>query len=104
MYLGRSIIICYFQSPDMPTKPRETIHEIPSRDPNDTRSPFFGVELKPLARVYLTRQRLYEKSCSDENPGGTNDEDTGFDDPTASGGMAFAVNDTFYYRCTRVLE
>jgi len=62
------------------------------------------VEIKPLARVYLTRQRLYEKSCSDENLGGANDYESGFDDPTASGGMVFAVNDTFYYKCIRVLE
>jgi hypothetical protein len=86
----------------MPTKPHETIQEITSSYPSDPRSPFFGVEMKPLARVYLTRQRLYEKSCSDENLGGANDDDSGFDDPTASGGMASAVNDTFYYRCTGV--
>jgi len=60
--------------------------------------------MKPLARVYLTRQRLYEKSCTDENQGGTSEDESGFDDPTASGGMAFALNDTLYYRCTRVLE
>ena len=88
----------------MPTKPRETIQEITSSYPSDPRSPFFGVEMKPLARVYLTPQRLYEKSCSDENLGGTNDDDSGFEDPTASGGMAFVVNATFYCRCTRVLE
>jgi len=87
----------------MPTKPREAIQEITSSYPSDPKSPFFGVEMKPLARVYLTRQRLYEKSCSDENLEGNNEDESGFDDPTASGGMAFAVNDTFYYRCTRVL-
>jgi len=88
----------------MPTRPPETIQEITSSYPSDPRSPFFEVDMKPLARVYLTRQRLYEKSCSDENVGGSSEDDPGFDDSTASGGMAFAVNDTIYYRCTRVLE
>jgi hypothetical protein len=60
--------------------------------------------MKPLARVYLTRQRLYEKSCSDENTGGTSDDDSGFDDPTTSVGMAFAVNETLYYRGREVLK
>jgi hypothetical protein len=87
----------------MPTKPRETIQEITSSYPGDSRSPFFGVELKPLARVYLTRQRLYEKSCSDENLGGANDDDSGFEDPTASGGMSVAVKNTLPYICPRAL-
>lgn len=33
------------------------------------RSPFYdptGDEMKPLARLYITRQRLYEKSCLDD--------------------------------------
>ncbi|XP_069679173.1 spondin-1-like isoform X2 [Periplaneta americana] len=56
-------------SPDMPTSPREVIRRITSSFPNDPRSPFYdptGSEMKPLARLYLTRQRLYEKSCSDD--------------------------------------
>lgn len=77
-----------YLSPDMPTRPPETIQEITSSSPSDSRSPFFGVEMKPLARVYLTRQRLYEKSCSDENVGGSSEDDPGIDDPTASGDCA----------------
>lgn len=74
-----------YLSPDMPTKPRETIQGITSSYPSDPRSPFFGVEMKPLAHVYLTRQRLYEKSCSDDIPGGATDDDSGLDERTASG-------------------
>ncbi|XP_023721830.1 spondin-1 isoform X3 [Cryptotermes secundus] len=74
-----------YLSPDMPTKPREPIQKITSSYPNDPRSPFFGVEMKPLARLYLTRQRLYEKSCSDDNTGGASDDDSGLDDYTVSG-------------------
>lgn len=90
-YLGRPAIRCYFQSPDMPTKPRETIQEITSSHPSDPKSPFFGMEMKPLARVYLTRQRLYEKSCSDDTPGGATDDDLGSNEHVASGGMSFIV-------------
>jgi hypothetical protein len=77
-----------YLSPDMPTRPPETIQEITSSYPNDTRSPFFGMELKPLARVYLTRQRLYEKSCLDESVEGSSEDDSGFEDSTASGDCA----------------
>lgn len=53
-------------SPDHPSTPRNTIRRIKSTSPNDPRSPFFdpsGEEMKPLARLYLSRQRLYEKPC-----------------------------------------
>ncbi|XP_059486805.1 spondin-1-like isoform X2 [Neocloeon triangulifer] len=56
-------------SPDQPTNPREPIRRITSSFPNDPRSPFYdptGVEMKPLARLYITRQRLYEKSCLED--------------------------------------
>ncbi|XP_021918069.1 spondin-1-like isoform X3 [Zootermopsis nevadensis] len=72
-------------SPDMPTKPRETIRNITSTYPNDPKSPFYGEEMKPLARLYLTRQRLYEKSCSDDTSGGTSDDDSVLDEHTVSG-------------------
>lgn len=44
---------------------------------NDPRSPFFdqtGAPMKPIAKLHLTRQRLYEKSCSEEEG---NSESTG---------------------------
>lgn len=54
------------QSPNQPSSPRQPIKRINSISPNDPRSPFFdktGAEMKPLARLYLSRQRLYEKIC-----------------------------------------
>ncbi|XP_078036984.1 spondin-1 [Augochlora pura] len=54
------------ESPDSPTDPQEPIRRITSSYPNDSRSPFydpFGLDMKPLARLYLNRQRLYEKTC-----------------------------------------
>ncbi|XP_047112187.1 spondin-1-like [Schistocerca piceifrons] len=57
-----------YTSPNMPTVPQDVIRRITSSFPNNESSPFFdktGAPMKPLARLYLTRQRLYEKSCTD---------------------------------------
>lgn len=62
-------------SPDQPTHPRDVIRRIKPNFPNDPRSPFFdneNLEMKPLARLYLSRQRLYEKNCENSD----NDEDS----------------------------
>lgn len=56
-----------YLSPDQPTIPPDAIRRIRSNFPNDPRSPFYdptGAEMKPLARLYLSRQRLYERDCS----------------------------------------
>lgn len=56
-------------SSDQPTIPKEAIRRIKPNQPNDPRSPFHdpdNKEMKPLARLYLTRQRLYEKNCDNE--------------------------------------
>ncbi|RZC32935.1 spondin-1, partial [Asbolus verrucosus] len=53
-------------SPNQPSSPRQVIKRIKPNSPNDPRSPFYdtsGAEMKPLARLYLSRQRLYEKIC-----------------------------------------
>ncbi|KAK9508658.1 hypothetical protein O3M35_006166 [Rhynocoris fuscipes] len=65
-----------YTSPDQPTEPRDHIRRITSTFPADPRSPFYdplGEEMKPLARLHLIRQRLYEKSCSDENSDNDNE-------------------------------
>ncbi|XP_011066221.1 PREDICTED: spondin-1 isoform X5 [Acromyrmex echinatior] len=57
-----------YVSPDSPTDPQIPIHRIASTYPNDSRSPFYdpsGLDMKPLAKLYLNRQRLYEKTCDD---------------------------------------
>ena len=53
------------------TNPREKITRITSSYPADPRSPFYdvsGTDMKPLARVVITRQRVYEKACTDTSP------------------------------------
>ncbi|XP_012287279.1 spondin-1 isoform X2 [Orussus abietinus] len=57
-----------YMSPDSPSDPKEPIRRITSTFPNDERAPFFdptGQDMKPLAKLYLNRQRLYEKTCDD---------------------------------------
>ena len=53
------------------TNPREKITRISSSYPADPRSPFYdptGAEMKPLARLVISRQRVYEKACTDTSP------------------------------------
>lgn len=53
----------------MPQVPTMTVQRVLSSNPNDTSSPFYdenGTPMKPIAKIHLMRQRLYEKSCSEE--------------------------------------
>ncbi|XP_046432141.1 spondin-1-like isoform X5 [Neodiprion fabricii] len=55
-----------YLSQDTPTDPQERITRITSTFPNDPASPFYdetGADMKPIAKLYLNRQRLYEKTC-----------------------------------------
>lgn len=64
-----------YMSPKSPSEPQQPIQRISSTFPNDPRSPFYdetGQDMKPIAKLYLNRQRLYEKTCDDlstEDPG-----------------------------------
>lgn len=54
------------KAPDQPTNPKDHIRRIKPDFPNDPRSPFYdpnGMKMKPMARLMLLRQRLYEKNC-----------------------------------------
>ncbi|XP_055952106.1 spondin-1-like isoform X4 [Argiope bruennichi] len=55
-------------SPKMPTVPQEKIRRITSSTPNNPQSPFYdpsGQPMKPVARLTVTRQRVYDKNCED---------------------------------------
>ncbi|CAH1113576.1 unnamed protein product [Psylliodes chrysocephalus] len=55
-----------YMSPDQPSSPRQPIKRLKINFPNDPRSPFYdtsGQPMKPLARITISRQRLYEKIC-----------------------------------------
>lgn len=59
-----------YVSANSATIPREKIRRITSSYPSDPKSPFYdptGQPMKPLAQLTVTRQRVYEKSCSDTN-------------------------------------
>ncbi|PRD38258.1 UNVERIFIED_CONTAM: Spondin-1 [Trichonephila clavipes] len=55
------------------TVPQEKIRRITSSTPNNPLSPFYdstGQPMKPVARLTVTRQRVYDKNCDDyEVPG-----------------------------------
>ncbi|XP_044007820.1 spondin-1 isoform X3 [Aphidius gifuensis] len=57
-----------YMSPDALSDPPQLIRRITNDWPNDSQSPFFdplGPDMKPMAKLHLNRQRLYEKSCGD---------------------------------------
>uniref|UniRef100_A0A0K8STY7 Spondin-1 n=1 Tax=Lygus hesperus TaxID=30085 RepID=A0A0K8STY7_LYGHE len=61
---------------DSPTDPQDHIRRITNSFPADPNSPFYdptGEEMKPLARLVLTRQRLYEKSCTEGRDDSSNE-------------------------------
>lgn len=62
-----------YTSPNEATYPKDLIRRIKSDTPNDPRSPFYdanGQDMKPMARIYFTRQRLYDKNCDVRPSGG----------------------------------
>nr|XP_033334229.1 spondin-1 isoform X2 [Megalopta genalis] len=58
-----------YMSPNSETKPREKMKPITTLYPEDPRSPFYdptGRPMMPLARLYLNREKLVSRSCSEE--------------------------------------
>ncbi|XP_055318727.1 spondin-1-like isoform X2 [Sitodiplosis mosellana] len=69
-----------YDAPDQPSRPPEYIRRISSESPNNVDSPFYsqsGSKMKPLARLTLLRQRLYEKNCTAEQS--ENEENVPYD-------------------------
>jgi hypothetical protein len=59
-----------FQSPNSPTIPQEKIHRITTLYPEDPRAPFYdptGKPMLPLARLYLSRESVIQKSCDEQS-------------------------------------
>lgn len=81
--VGTNSAITYL-SPKQATVPQERIHRITSTNPSNSDSPFYdptGAKMKPLARLTVNRQRVYEKNCPngkvDPNLSYDNEEDKG---------------------------
>lgn len=67
-------------SPDQPTQPQEAIRRLKPNNPNDPRSPFYdpeNKEMKPLGKLYITRQKLYEKTCENDDENENDDSRNG---------------------------
>ncbi|XP_022913341.1 spondin-1 [Onthophagus taurus] len=58
-----------YMSPNSETKPREKMYRITTTYPEDPRAPFYDPsknEMHPLARMYLTREKVIPKSCDEK--------------------------------------
>nr|CAD7456745.1 unnamed protein product [Timema tahoe] len=79
-----------YEAANSQTIPPEPIRQILTSSPNNPESPFYdpsGADMKPMAQLILTRQRLYEKSCADgEGPSSTDEDSTGAMDNSAPSG------------------
>ncbi|XP_068628147.1 spondin-1 [Battus philenor] len=58
-----------YMSANAETVPREKMYRITTMYPEDPRAPFYNpgaTEMKPLARLYLTRDKLIPRACDEE--------------------------------------
>ncbi|EZA49891.1 hypothetical protein DMN91_012061 [Ooceraea biroi] len=58
-----------YMSPNSETKPREKMKPITTSYPEDPRSPFYdptGRPMHPLARLYIDREKIIPRGCSEE--------------------------------------
>lgn len=58
-----------YMSPNSETRPRERMKPITTLYPEDPRSPFYdpsGRPMHPLARLYLNREKIISRGCSEE--------------------------------------
>lgn len=58
-----------YMSPNSETNPREKMYRITTMYPEDPRAPFYNPdqkEMNPMARLYLTREKVIPKSCDEE--------------------------------------
>ncbi|KAG6460168.1 hypothetical protein O3G_MSEX011822 [Manduca sexta] len=58
-----------YMSPNSETNPREKMYRITPMYPEDPRAPFYNPgakEVPPLARLYITREKIISKSCDEE--------------------------------------
>lgn len=76
-----------YMSADQPQVPPDVIRRIKSNFPNDLRSPFYdptGTPMKPMAKLHITRRRLYEKVCENQDTFDGSQGGNGGGDPSAS--------------------
>ncbi|XP_022688537.1 spondin-1-like isoform X1 [Varroa jacobsoni] len=103
---GTSDGLSYVVAQREASSPQQRIHKITSSFPADPDSPFFdptGTPMKPVAKLTITRQRLYEKvSCDNEDNEPSNgesrhhvisiSEDSGFEGSNSSMGAGSSAS------------
>lgn len=56
-------------SPNAETQPRERMHRITTKYPEDPRAPFYNPHsdvMTPLAKLYIRREKIITRNCDDE--------------------------------------
>lgn len=58
-----------YMSPNSETQPRERMHKITTKYPEDPRAPFYNVNsdtMTPLAKLFIRREKLVPRNCDDD--------------------------------------
>lgn len=58
-----------YMSPNAETQPRERMHKITTKYPEDPRAPFYNSRsdvMTPLAKLYIRREKVIAKNCDEE--------------------------------------
>lgn len=58
-----------YMSPNAETQPRERMHKITTKYPEDPRAPFYNVHsdaMIPLAKLYIRREKVVTRNCDEE--------------------------------------
>lgn len=58
-----------YMSPNSETQPRERMHKITTKYPEDPRAPFYNPhsdQMTPLAKLFIRREKLITRNCDDE--------------------------------------
>lgn len=57
------------RSPNAETQPRERMHRITTKYPEDPRAPFYNSRsdvMTPLAKLYIRREKVIKRNCDEE--------------------------------------
>lgn len=58
-----------YMSPNAETQPRERMHKITSKYPEDPRAPFYNAfedKMIPMAKLYIRREKVITRNCDDQ--------------------------------------
>lgn len=93
-----------YMSADQPQVPPDVIRRIRPNFPNDLRSPFYdpnAAPMKPMAKLHITRRRLYEKVCEPEEKSDSSESESPAIEPNPSESECATTNWSKWSRCDR---